>query len=239
VALLKLARQRLGPALTGFEVMNRFALDLVAKHFPNLPQPLPNAPWTVLLEQSDSEGEARARERFEALLAAALEDGAIDDAVVAESLAQSHALWHLRESIPLAQSQEGPNIKHDIALPVSAIADFVASTDAALAAAFPGVRLVDFGHLGDGNLHYNVQAPPGEAAAAFMQRHEEAVNHLVYDAVGVFAGSISAEHGVGALKRDELAQRKSPVALQMMHAIKAALDPHGRLNPGRVLQAGG
>jgi FAD/FMN-containing dehydrogenase len=235
VALLGLAQQRLGAGLTGFEVMNRFALDLVARHFPALPQPLPRATWTVLLEQSDSEGEAQARMRFEALLQAALEAGTIDDAVVAESLTQSQSLWHLRESIPLAQSEEGPNIKHDIALPVSAIPAFVARTDASLALAFPGIRLVNFGHLGDGNLHYNVQAPHGLPAQQFMDRHEHEVNTLVYDAVCAAGGSISAEHGVGALKREELARRKSPVALQMMHAIKQALDPHGRLNPGRVL----
>ena len=235
VALLGLAQSRLGAGLTGFEVMNRFSLDLVAKHFPALPQPLPQAAWTVLLEQSDNEGEAQARARFEALLEAALENGLIGDAVVAESLAQSHALWHLRESIPLAQAEEGPNIKHDIALPVSAIADFVARTDAGLEATFPGMRLVNFGHLGDGNLHYNVQGPPGYDALQFIERHEHAVNTLVYDAVGAAGGSISAEHGVGALKRDELAQRKPAVALQLMRAIKQALDPQGLLNPGRVL----
>ena len=137
VALLGLAQARLGAGLTGFEVMNRFALDLVAKHFPALPQLLPQAAWTVLLEQSDNEGVAQARARFEALLEAAIEAGLIDDAVVAESLAQSQALWHLRESIPLAQAQEGPNVKHDIALPVSAIPDFVTRTDAALASCLP------------------------------------------------------------------------------------------------------
>jgi FAD/FMN-containing dehydrogenase len=235
VALLGLAQARLGAGLTGFEVMNRFSLELVARHFPTLPQPLPGAAWTVLLEQSDGEGEQTARTRLESLLEAALDAGAITDAVVAESLAQSRALWHLRESIPLAQSQEGPNIKHDISLPVSAIAGFVARTDAALALAFPGMRLVNFGHLGDGNLHYNVQAPEGMTGQQFMDRHEHAVNTLVYDAVCALGGSISAEHGVGALKREELAQRKSAVALQMMRAIKLALDPHGRLNPGRVL----
>jgi FAD/FMN-containing dehydrogenase len=235
VALLGSARERLGAGLTGFEVMNRFSLDLVAQHFPALPRPLPSAVWSVLLEQSDSEGQDQARARFESLLESALQAGIIDDAVVAESLLQSQGLWHLRESIPLAQSQEGPNIKHDIALPVSAIARFVAHTDAALQQAFPGIRMVDFGHLGDGNLHYNVQAPQGMPAQAFMDSHEHTVNQLVYDAVMAEGGSICAEHGVGALKRDQLAQRKSPVALQLMRAIKQALDPHNRLNPGRVL----
>ena len=235
VALLALARRRLGSGLTGFEVMNRFSLALVERHFPALPQPLPGAAWTVLLEQSDHESEAAARARFERLLEAALEEGVADDAVVAGSLAQSQALWHLRESIPLAQAQEGLNVKHDIALPVSAIPGFVAATDAALQRAFPGVRLVDFGHLGDGNLHYNVQAPEGADAAAFLAAHEPAINTLVYDAVLARGGSFSAEHGIGALKRDEMALRKSPVALALMRRIKRALDPDNRMNPGRVL----
>ncbi len=227
VALLGLSRTRLGSALTGFEAMNEFALSLLA--------PNPAAPWTVLLEQSDSEGEAHARGLFEALLETAFETGLVADAAVAESIVQSRAMWHLRESIPLAQAEEGLNIKHDIALPVSRIADFVAATDAALLRAFAGARLVDFGHLGDGNLHYNVQAPEGVAAADFLQANEAAVNAIVYDAVLAHGGSISAEHGIGALKRDELARRKQPLALDLMRSIKAALDPQGRMNPGRVL----
>lgn len=236
VALLQLAQARLGAGLTGFEVMNEASLGLVRKHFPQLRQPLPPAAWTVLLEQSDTEGESHARALFESLLETALERELIGDAAVAESLEQSHAMWHLRESIPLAQAQEGLNIKHDISLPVSRIPPFVASTDAALQAAFPGVRLIDFGHLGDGNLHYNVQAPEGTAAADFLREHEASVNRIVYDAVTAHDGSISAEHGIGALKRDEMAQRKSPVALGLMKAIKGALDPGGLLNPGRMLQ---
>ena len=235
VALLELARARLGAGLTGFEVMGRFALDLTAQHFPALPQPLPGAPWTVLLEQSNNQSVGHAREAFEALLEKALENGNVQDAVVAESLAQSHALWHVRESIPLAQAEEGTNIKHDISLPVSAIADFVAHTDAALQAYLPGVRLVNFGHLGDGNLHYNVQAPKGVQPQEFLEAHEHAMNAIVFDAVAARGGSFSAEHGIGELKRDELAARKSPVALGLMHAIKKALDPQGLMNPGRVL----
>ena len=233
--LLSLARQRLGAGLTGFEVMNRYSLALVRRHFPQLTQPIAPAPWTVLLEHADDEGEASARARFESLLQAALEAAAITDAVVAESLAQSAALWHLRESIPMAQSVEGPNVKHDVSLPVSAVPAFVARADAELTAAFPDVQLVDFGHLGDGNLHYNVQPPDGVAAEAFLTQHEHAINAIVFDAVQAFGGSFSAEHGIGALKRDELVARKSPVALAMMRSIKRALDPDGRLNPGRVV----
>jgi len=238
VALLQLARARLGAGLTGFEMMGRYALQLTAQHFPALPRPLPHAEWTVLLEYSDMHSEAHAREAFEGLLGAALEAGTVTDAVVAESLAQSQALWHVRESIPLAQAEEGPNIKHDISVPVSAIPAFVAEADALLQAQFPGVRLVNFGHLGDGNLHYNVQAPSGEDGQdgrRFLAEQEHAVNAVVFDTVARHGGSFSAEHGIGLLKREELARRKSPVAMQLMRGIKAAFDPQGLLNPGRVL----
>ena len=236
--LLGRARARLGPGLTGFEVMNALSLALVGRHFPQLRQPFasaPGAPWTVLLELSDTEGEAPARERFESLLGAALEAGTIADAVIAESMAQSHTMWHLREAIPLAQAEEGLNIKHDIALPVSRIPAFCVATDAALARAVPGMRLVNFGHLGDGNLHYNVQAPAGVDAAAFLREREHEVNAIVYAAVRDFGGSISAEHGIGVLKRDELPHYKDPTALALMRAVKTALDPRGLMNPGRVL----
>jgi FAD/FMN-containing dehydrogenase len=235
VALLGLAHERLGPGLTGFEVMNAFSLGLVARHMPQLRQPLAPAPWTVLVELSDNEGEAHARERFEGLLGDALERGLIAHAAVAETLAQSHSMWHLRESIPLAQAEEGLNIKHDIALPVSHIRAFCASTGAALERAVPGVRLVNFGHLGDGNLHYNVQAPEGGDAAAFLRERELQINGIVYDAVRAHDGSISAEHGIGVLKRDELPHYKDPTALALMRAVKRALDPQDLLNPGRVL----
>jgi FAD/FMN-containing dehydrogenase len=233
VALLNLARSRLGSGLTGFELMGRFALDLVARHFPTLPRPLPDAPWTLLLEAADSDNEAAARARFDALLETALETGVVSNAVVAENLAQAKALWQVRESIPLAQAEEGLNIKHDIALPVSAIPAFVDGTDAALQRHFPGVRLVNFGHLGDGNLHYNVQAPVGDDGTRFLAGHERAVNTLVFDAVGAHGGSFSAEHGIGALKRDELAARKHPVALAMKRRKKAARAPPGGVNTRR------
>jgi FAD/FMN-containing dehydrogenase len=156
--------------------------------------------------------------------------------VVAENLAQAHQLWHIRESIPLAQAEEGLNIKHDISIPVSSIPAFVAETDALLAREIAGVRLVNFGHLGDGNLHYNVQAPENIDTKAFLKNEEERINTLVYDAVEKFGGSFSAEHGVGSLKVDKLEKHKSPVALEMMRAIKRGLDPKNILNPGRVIR---
>jgi FAD/FMN-containing dehydrogenase len=168
-------------------------------------------------------------------MTSALERGVVQDVVIASSLHQAQQLWHLRESIPLAQAQEGLNIKHDISLPISALAPFVAATDVRLQSEIPGVRMVVFGHLGDGNLHYNLQAPAGQAPAAFLAAHEARANALVYDAVQAAGGSISAEHGIGQLKREELGQRKSPVALQLMRQIKSALDPHHTLNPGRLL----
>jgi FAD/FMN-containing dehydrogenase len=236
IDLLGLAHARLGPSLTGFELMGQFALSLVAKHFGNLRLPLyQDTPFCVLLEHSDAESEAHARSQLEGLLEAAMVAGCVSDAVVAENLSQAQTLWQVRESIPLAQAQEGLNIKHDISVPVSAMAAFVASTDALLAKIIPGVRLVNFGHLGDGNLHYNVQAPVGQDAAAFLREREAEVNKIVFDAVMAHGGSISAEHGVGSLKVAHLAHYKSPVAMATMRAIKHALDPLNLMNTGRVL----
>ncbi len=236
VDLLGLARQHLHAGLTGFEIMGQFALSLVDKHYPQLRVPLfRDTPWCVLLENADFEGEAHARERFETLLEAAMEQGCVSDAIVAENLTQAHTLWHIRESISLAQAEEGLNIKQDISVPISAIPQFVQETDAALAAHVPAVRIVNFGHLGDGNLHYNVQAPEGVDPSRFLAEQEPDINRIVFDAVHRFGGSISAEHGIGQLKRDTLPRYKSAVALQLMRAIKQALDPQGIMNPGRVL----
>ncbi len=237
VRLLGLAHKHLGAGLTGFEMMGQFALSLVDKHYPQLRVPLwQQTPYCVLLENSDTESEAHARERFEHLLEIAFEDGCVTDAVVAESLSQARNLWHIRESITMAQAEEGLNIKHDISLSVSAIPTFVAETDAMLKREIEGVRLVNFGHLGDGNLHYNVQAPEGSDNHAFLKTQEDRVNTLVYDAVKRFGGSISAEHGVGSLKVDTLPDYKDPTALVLMRQIKRALDPKGTLNPGRVVR---
>ena len=237
VALLGLAHQHLGAGLTGFEVMGQFALSLVAQHFSQLKVPLyESAAFCVLLECSDQESEAHARVQFERLLETALESGCVSDAVVAESLAQAKQLWHVRESIPLAQAEEGLNIKHDISVAVSHMSEFVRSTDALLQQEIPGVRLVNFGHLGDGNLHYNVQAPAGSDGPAFLRDWEDQVNTLVYESVQKFGGSISAEHGVGSLKVEKLEIHKSPVALGLMRSLKTALDPNNIMNPGKVLR---
>jgi FAD/FMN-containing dehydrogenase len=237
VTLLGLAHRHLGAGLTGFEVMGQFALSLVACHFPQQRVPLfQDVPYCVLLENSDHESQAHARAQFERLLETALESGCVSDAVVAENLTQAHQLWHIRESIPLAQAEEGLNIKHDISIPVSRIPEFVRVTDALLAREIAGVRLVNFGHLGDGNLHYNVQAPEGGDASVFLREQEARINTLVFDSVQAFGGSISAEHGVGSLKVNKLEHHKSPVALAMMRAVKRALDPQNLMNPGRVLR---
>ena len=237
VKLLGLAHQHLGAGVTGFEMMGQFALRLVDKHYPQLRVPLwQDTPYCVLLENSDSESEAHARQRFEHLLELALEDGCVSDAVVAENLSQARNLWHIRESITLAQAEEGLNIKHDISVPISSIPRFVEETDALLTREISGVRLVNFGHLGDGNLHYNVQAPEGCDTQAFLRDHEDRVNALVYQSVKRFKGSISAEHGVGSMKVDSLPHYKDPVALALMQRIKHALDPQGLLNPGRVVR---
>jgi FAD/FMN-containing dehydrogenase len=236
VSFLELAQQQLAAGLTGFELMGQFALRLVDKHYAHLRVPLwRDAPYCVLLEHSHFDSDAHARSPLEGLLEAALAQSLVSDAIVAENLAQARALWHIRESIPLAQTQEGLNIKHDVSVAVSRIPSFVADATATLAAALPGIRVVNFGHLGDGNLHFNVQAPEGTDPAVFLREQEARVNTLVYDAVARAGGSISAEHGIGALKVHTLPHYKSPVALDLMARIKHALDPAGLLNPGRVV----
>lgn len=233
--LLGLMQDHCGASLTGFELMSQYCLRLVAEQFPQLPQPFRDTHGHyVLLELSSSQSEAHAIDLLEASIGAALENAIIDDAVVSTSVAQSAGLWQLREHIPLAQARAGKNIKHDISLPISCISDFIALTDAALHAAFPGCQLVCFGHLGDGNLHYNVAPPAGMSDTVFLS-NQDAINRIVHDRVAGFGGSISAEHGIGALKKDELAHYKSPLELQLMRAVKQALDPQGIMNPGKIL----
>ncbi|MDE1886742.1 MAG: FAD-binding oxidoreductase [Gammaproteobacteria bacterium] len=238
VALLARVRAGLGAALTGFELMADYCLQQVVRCFPqqHLPFDGPSArlPWFALLELSDSESETHARTRFEAIVGRAIESGCVQDAVIAESIAQSRTLWHLRESIPLAEKESGKSIKHDISIPVSHMADFVRTTNAALDAAFPGIRHVIFGHLGDGNLHYNVARGAAWTEERLLARQEE-IAALVHDRVHAAGGSISAEHGIGQLKRDVLPRYKDPVEIALMRRIKAALDPLGIMNPGKLL----
>jgi FAD/FMN-containing dehydrogenase len=232
-----LAQKRLAASLTAFELISDYCMGLVERHLPANRRPLSEAsPYYVLLESSDFESEAHASERFEALLGEAMEAGDVTDAAIAGSIAQSRAFWAIRESIPEAQALEGRNIKHDIAVPISSIGRFIDETNAAIERDFPGVRMVVFGHLGDGNLHYNVSPAPGVSPEAFLA-HESAINHITYEAVAAHRGSISAEHGLGQLKPDENVHYKSPLEIALMRTIKAALDPQGIMNPGKVLPA--
>jgi FAD/FMN-containing dehydrogenase len=240
VRLLARARNGFGAALTGFELMAGNCLQAVVRLFPQQRLPFSGesaqSPWFALLELSDSESENHARERFETVLGEAIEAALASDAAIAENMAQSRALWHLRESIPLAEAELGKAIKHDVSLPISRIADFVRTTNAALQARFPGVGHVVFGHLGDGNLHYNVTPAAGQEEAALLALQPQ-VYGVVHDSVHAHGGSISAEHGVGQLKIDELPRYKDPVELALMRRVKRALDPAGIMNPGKVVRA--
>ncbi len=229
VDLLNQAKTAFDGQLTAFELVSETALALVLKNIPDTQRPASVAPWYVLAEFSDTSSYA-----VEYWLHARLEAGEVVDAVIAQSAAQAAKLWTLRENISEAQKIEGISIKHDIAVPVSAIPVFLEQADAALAAAFPGIRVVAFGHVGDGNLHYNLSQPDVQDNTHFIAS-QPAVNRIVHDTVDALNGSISAEHGIGQLKRDELLRYKSPVEMALMRSIKQALDPHGLMNPGKVL----
>jgi FAD/FMN-containing dehydrogenase len=234
VELLRAMKQALGDRLVGFELVSGDALQLSRKHHRDLPDPLPGHPWYALLQVDDSARDMPLAAQVETALADAVEGGIAVDATIAQSHEQAERLWALRDNISEAQRREGPNIKHDISVPISAIPRFVDDTATAIVDAFPGARLVVFGHLGDGNLHYNVQAPLGIADQAFLA-NTPAVNRLVHDRVVAAGGSISAEHGIGQLKRAELAHYKVPLELELMRRVKTALDPRGLLNPGKIL----
>ncbi len=235
VRLLEIAKACASAGLTGFEVMSAACIRRAVDELPRLRMPLPlDAPWFVLLELSDHEGEAHATALLESALSPALETQTVLDAVVARSLTEADGMWQLREGIPEAHAKAGGNVKHDIALPVSAVAEFVATTDAVLVARFPWIAPAVFGHLGDGNLHYNMGTKTGTPIAVAFE-HEAEINRIVLDAVHARGGSISAEHGVGQLKRDALPRYKPAIELELMGAIKRALDPLGLMNPGKVL----
>jgi FAD/FMN-containing dehydrogenase len=232
VALLKTIRAALGDRLTGFELMSRHCLDLVVKHFPATAEPFAHPhPWQVLIELTDTLQDAPLADALAGALEPALEGGLARDAIIATSDAQAAALWNIREHIPEAEKSEGKSVKHDIAVPISRISEFIDVAASQLIAAFPQAEVICFGHIGDGNLHYNLSFP-GAAPTAEQSR---GANQIVYPLVSQMGGTISAEHGLGQLKREEITRHKSIVELNMMRAIKQALDPHGIMNPGKVI----
>ena len=234
VQLLGELQAAFGAGLTACELVSDVALGLVLKHIPGAQAPLSSSPWYLLIELSGSGEEAALQEALENFLEPAFEREAISDAVLAQSGEQARRLWALRENIGEAQKIEGLSVKHDISVPISRIGEFVQRTDAALQEAFPGIRIVAFGHVGDGNLHYNQSKSEAGENAAFIAVQPQ-VDLLVHDSVHRFGGSISAEHGIGQLKREELLRYKSPLELEMMRSVKRALDPQGLMNPGKVL----
>jgi len=235
VELLSQLRGACGERVTGFEIVARPALELVLKHIPGARDPLAAvSPWYVLIELTDTLADVDLAGTLASVLGAEIAAGRVADAAMAQDLAQQQAFWQLRENISEAQRIEGLSIKHDIAVPVSHIAEFIARADAELRRAFPAVRIVCFGHIGDGNLHYNLSRPEAAENADFIAQTPEA-NRIVHDLVAALGGSISAEHGLGQLKRGEILRYKSAVEMDLMRAVKQALDPHGLMNPGKVL----
>ena len=234
VKLLNLAQARIGGTVTGFELMIRDILDFVIKHGHNIRDPLAGRhPWYVLMEVS-SQQEGGLRDEVETFLADAIEQGLVIDATLAASLEQARAFWHLRHMLTETQKPEGGSIKHDVSVPVAAVPDFLAEADVAVKKLVPGARPVPFGHVGDGNMHFNVSQPVGADPEQFLARWGE-VNAAVDKIVLKYHGSISAEHGIGKLKRESLKKVKDPVALELMRSLKHMLDPNGIMNPGKVL----
>ncbi|WGR95726.1 FAD-binding oxidoreductase [Bradyrhizobium sp. ISRA443] len=231
--LLSISRNEAAGALTSFELLGDIAVDFSIRHGIDIRDPLTSKhPWYVLMELSSSRDDAR--DTLEAILTKGMEDGIVDDAVIAANLSQRQAFWKLRDEMSAAQKPEGGSIKHDISVPVAAVPAFIEEANAAVVKLIPGSRPVPFGHLGDGNIHYNVSQPIGGNAADFLARWHD-VNAVVFEIVLRLGGSISAEHGIGVLKRDELPDVKDKVAIELMRSIKAMLDPLGIMNPGKVL----
>lgn len=236
IALLNLFQKRATSLLTGFEMMTQESLDLNEKHFPQMANPLQGKPpFTILIELSDHESEEHVRQLLETILEEAFESQFISDAVIASNLSQANAFWHMREHITVAQAEEGANLKHDITIPLSSLDSFIKETDALMRNRYPGIRIINFGHLGDGNLHYNIAPPLGVDARIFNENNEKPIHELIYAQVERCNGSISAEHGVGQLKLDGLRAHKGEVAHELMMTLKRALDPQNILNPHKVV----
>lgn len=230
---MSISQSEAAGSLTSFELLADIAVDFSVRHGIDIRQPLAGQhPWFVLMELSSSRDDARAT--LESILAQGMEQDIVDDAVIAANLSQRAAFWKLRDEMSAAQKPEGGSIKHDISVPVAAVPAFIADANAAVVKLIPGARPVPFGHLGDGNIHYNVSQPIGADAADFLGRWHD-VNAVVFEIVLRMGGSISAEHGIGVLKRDELPDVKDKVAIELMRGIKALLDPLGIMNPGKVL----
>ena len=234
LALLNAAQERAGPSVTGFELMPRNLFDFVLKHLAGARDPLAEpSPWYCLMELSSASASGM-RETLEEILAAGFEEGIVTDAALADSIDQRNGFWRLREGMSEVQKMEGGSIKHDVSVPVAAVPAFIAEAVAACLAYMPDCRPVPFGHLGDGNIHFNVSQPVGMDKAAFLD-HWDRVQTIVHDIVAKHGGSISAEHGIGRMKRDLLPGVKDPVAMDIMRQVKAVLDPKNILNPGKVL----
>ncbi|HEY1363776.1 MAG TPA: FAD-binding oxidoreductase [Xanthobacteraceae bacterium] len=232
--LLTLATEQSSGAVTSFELMLRLGIELVLRHGSGCRDPLPEPhPWYVLIELS-SQARSGLRETLEEILAQGLERGLVRDAAVARSLDQSKMFWRIRELFGEVQRHEGGSIKHDVSVPVAAVPAFIREATEAVERVLPGARPLPFGHLGDGNIHYNVSQPVGADKTEFLERWHE-VNAVVFEVVARHGGSISAEHGIGVLKRDLLPKVKDPVAYELMRTLKRTLDPKGILNPGKVL----
>lgn len=234
--LLNLAKGHVGNGLTAFELMAKMGMDFTVRHAPTptrMPVETPS-PWYVLLEISSGTSAALAREQMETVFEEAFERGVVNDATLAESLDQQNTFWQLREDMSHAQRPEGASIKHDISVPVGSLPAFIDEADAAVLKIVPQARIVNFGHMGDGNLHYNISQPVGWNGDDFFA-FEPTINDAVYALIEKYGGSISAEHGIGQMKRDRLAKVKDATALMMMRKIKQALDPAGIMNPGKIL----
>ena len=235
MALFSRARMVSGDQLTAFELIPRLGLDIALRHTPGLADPLASRHrWYALLEVSSSQNESGLRRSLEGFLSDAMAADLVQDGVIAASGAQANELWRIREGMVEAQKREGGSIKHDVSVPVSKVAAFIREAIAKTESVLPGIRPLAFGHVGDGNIHFNLCQPAAADTTVFLARRAE-FNRIVHDLVQSFGGSISAEHGIGLLKRDELPRYKSPVELELMRAVKRALDPHNLMNPGKVL----